>query len=128
MTRTTTEPSRDVMSSGLRMVLLYGLPGVAIYLTGNYGDREVAAIAWPVAFLVMGVACVANARRCRRVHCFFTGPLFLLASVLSALHGWRVMDLGPRAWELIGYGTFALALVLYFAPEAVWGKYFRRHA
>ena len=125
MTRTTTEQTRDVMSSALRMVLLYGLPGVAIYLTGNYGDREVAAIVWPVAFLVMGVACVTNARRCRRVHCFFTGPLFLLASVLSALHGWRLMDLGPRAWELIGYGTFALAFVLYFAPEAVWGKYFR---
>lgn len=100
---------------------------IAIYLTGNYGDRGVSAIVWPVAFLVMGAACVANARRCRRVHCFFTGPLFLLASVLSALHGWRVMDLGPRAWELIGYGTFALAFVLYFAPEAVWGKYFRRH-
>ncbi len=127
-TQTGSGSSPDVMSSRLRMVLFYGLPGVAIYLTGNYGDREVAAIVWPVAFLVMGVACVANARRCRRVHCFFTGPLFLLASVLSALHGWRVMDLGPRAWELIGYGTFALAFVLYFAPEAVWGKYFRRHA
>ena len=109
LTQTTTEPMRDVLSSRLRMVLVYGLPGVSIYPTGNYGDRQVAAIVWPVAFLVMGVACVA-------------------ASALSALHGWRVMDLGPRAWELIGYGTFALAFVLYFAPEAVWGKYFRRQA
>ena len=123
---TTNNTSRDAMSSRLRMVLFYGLPGVAIYLTGNYGDRAVAAIVWPVAFLVMGVSCVMNARRCRRVHCFFTGPLFLLASVLSAVHGWDVIDLGPRAWELIGYGTFALAFVLYYAPEAVWGKYFRR--
>jgi len=125
---TTNDTSRDVMASRLRMLLLYGLPGVAIYLTGDHGDRGVMAIVWPVAFLVMGVACVANARRCGRVHCFFTGPLFLLASVLSALHGWRVLGLGPRGWELIGYGTFALAFVLYFAPEAVWGKYFRRNA
>ena len=125
---TKNDTSRDVMSSRLRMVLFYGLPGIAIYLTGNYGDRGVSAIVWPVAFLVMGAACVANARRCRRVHCFFTGPLFLLASVLSAMHGWGVMDLGPRAWELIGYGTFALAFVLYYAPESVWGKYFRRSA
>ena len=60
-TQTGSGSSPDVMSSRLRMVLLYGLPGVAIYLTGNYGDRDVAAIVWPVAFLVMGVACVANA-------------------------------------------------------------------
>jgi len=119
--------SRDVMSSGLRMLLLYGLPVLAIYLSGHLGDRRIAMIVWPVAFLIMGVACVANARRCGRVHCYFTGPLFLVASVLSALHGWSVIDLGPRAWDLIGYGTFGLALVLYFAPEAVWGRYYRKH-
>ena len=113
------------MSSRLRMVLLYLLPGAAIYSTGSLGDREVTALVWPVAFMVMGVACVANARSCGRVHCFFTGPLFLLASLLSALHGWRVVDFGPSAWELIGYGTFTLAFVLYFVPEAIWGKYFR---
>ena len=107
------------------MVLLYLLPGTAIYLTGNSGDREVLGIVWPLAFLVMGVACVANARRCGRVHCYFTGPLFLLASLLSALHGWGVVDLGPHAWQWIGYGTFMLAFILYFAPEAIWGKYFR---
>jgi len=108
------------------MLALYVLPGIAIYSTGNLGTREIPALVWPVAFLVMGLACVANARSCGRVHCFFTGPLFLLAALLSALHGWRVIDLGPRAWELIGYGTFALAFVLYFVPEAIWGKYFRR--
>jgi len=107
------------------MIVLYVLPGIAIYATGSLGDRKIAAVVWPVAFLVMGVACVANARSCGRVHCFFTGPLFLLAALLSALHGWRVIDLGPRAWELIGYGTFALAVVLYFVPEAIWGKYAR---
>ncbi len=128
MTRTTTEPTRDVMSSGLRMTLLYGMAGFAIYLTGQFGDGSIAAIVWPVAFLIMGIACVANARRCGRVHCYFTGPLFLLSSGLSAVHGWNVIDLGPNAWQLMGYGTFALAFVLYFVPEAVWGKYYRRSA
>jgi len=119
--------SRDVMSSATRMLLLYGLPVLAIYLTGHFGDRRTAAIVWPVAFLIMGVACVANARRCGRVHCYFTGPLFLLASALSAVHGWNLVDLGSRTWEVIGYGTFALAFVLYFAPEAIWGRYFRKN-
>jgi len=45
-----------------------------------------------VAFLIMGLACIANARRCGRVHCYFTGPLFLLSAVLSAVHGWNVID------------------------------------
>lgn len=106
MTEGTSQRGRDVMSSRLRLVLLYLLPGVAIFSTGSLGDREVAALVWPVAFLVMGVACVANARSCGRVHCFCTGPLFLLASLLSGLHGWRVVDRGPRGWELLGYRKF----------------------
>jgi len=42
----------------------------------------VVGAAWPVArtalwipsFLVMGVACLLNARRCGRLHCHLTGP------------------------------------------------------
>ena len=110
----------------MRMLALYGIPGAAIYVTGDLGSSRVVSIVWPLAFLVMGAACLANARRCGRVHCFFTGPLFLLAAVLSALHGWRLVDLGTNAWQSIGYGTFSLAVVLYFVPEVVWGKYFKR--
>ena len=121
----THDTSRDVMSSRLRMALLYALPGLSIYLTGQLGDRRILTIVWPVAFLIMGLACVANARRCGRVHCYFTGPLFLLASVLSAMHGWNVINLGPRAWDMIGFGTLVLALVLYYVPEALWGRYYR---
>lgn len=119
------ERVEEITSSGLRMLLVYGLPIVAINLTGHLGGRTAAAIVWPLAFLVMGAGCVTNAIRCGRVHCYFTGPLFLLAGLLSALLGLRVIDLGSRPWETIGYGTFALALVLYFGPEAIWGKFFR---
>jgi len=109
----------------MRMLFLYGLPIIVIMLTGNLGGRTTVAIVWPLAFLVMGIACVSNAARCGRVHCFFTGPLFLIAAVLSALQGWRLVDLGDRAWETIGYGTFALAAALYFVTESAWGRYFR---
>ena len=32
---------------------------------------------WIPSFALMGIACLANARRCGRLHCFLTGPLFL---------------------------------------------------
>lgn len=35
---------------------------------------------WIPAFLVAGGACVANARRCGRIHCYATGPLYLGAA------------------------------------------------
>lgn len=41
---------------------------------------------WIPAFLVAGSACVANARRCGRLHCFATGPLYLGATAYLALH------------------------------------------
>ena len=30
---------------------------------------------WTPALLVAGMACVVNAARCGRLHCYFTGPL-----------------------------------------------------
>jgi hypothetical protein len=112
----------------MRTLLLYGLPIIVIILTGNLGGRATVSIVWPLAFLVMGIACLSNAVRCGRVHCFFTGPVFLIAAVLSALQGWEVIDLGTRAWEMLGYGTFALAAALYFVTESAWGKYFGNRA
>lgn len=35
---------------------------------------------WIPAFLVAGGACLVNARRCGRVHCYATGPLYLGAA------------------------------------------------
>lgn len=40
---------------------------------------------WIPAFLVAGSACVANARRCGRRHCYATGPLYLGAAVFLVL-------------------------------------------
>src|SRR3989442_15948432 len=40
---------------------------------------------WTLAFTVMGIACVVNAVRCGRVHCYFTGPFLLLLAAASLL-------------------------------------------
>jgi len=78
---------------------------------------------WSVALLWKGVACILNARRCRRTHCRFTGPyyLFMILPVLALGSG-----LAPSSF----YGWFALGVVIilgskiiWWATERVWGKF-----
>lgn len=97
-------------------------------------DRRISW-AWPAAFVVVGVGwlvvpgtagallaaagftvagtlCLGNAIRCRRVHCAFTGPLYLVAAglFLARAGGWGI----PGSWIVAG----AIAgTVMAFVPE-----------
>ena len=68
------------------------------------------ALLWIPSFAVMGVACLVNARGCGRLHCFVTGPLFLAASLATALDrfaftaiGWKVIFVGAGVGTLFAY-------------------------
>ena len=76
---------------------------------------------WVPAFAVMGAGCLANAVRCGRIHCYVTGPLFLLAAVFVALSGWGIVALHPGLFLLVVFGTCCLAL----CAEILFGKYRR---
>jgi hypothetical protein len=76
---------------------------------------------WTPAFLVAGVACVANARRCGRLHCYFTGPLYLVAAVATLLVGVGWVPLG---WSWIAAAAIG-GTVLAYVPEWVRGRYVR---
>jgi len=58
----------------------------------------------------MGVGCVINAARCGRLHCYFTGPMFLLGALAIFLVGFEYLDLGWFHVPHISYTTIALAL------------------
>lgn len=72
----TTCESRDILSSRWRVFILYWLPAIAIVVVGpldiSSGWR---AVVWTVALATMGMACIVNALRCGRMHCFLTGLL-----------------------------------------------------
>ncbi len=104
-------------------LLGWGLP-VGVMVASGFFD--VRAVLWPVALLWMGAACLVNARRCGRMHCFFTGPFFLAMAALALLVGLEIVSLGGRGWAWIGGATLAGAVLLYYAPERVWGKYAAR--
>jgi len=74
---------------------------------------------WIPAFLVMGIGCIANAARCGRLHCYVTGPLYILAAAYVALFAVHVAPLNR--------GIFLLAVLgvsyLLQAADAPLGTY-----
>jgi hypothetical protein len=71
----------------------------------------------------MGIACVVNALRCGRVHCYLTGPFFLLVALIALLYGLGILHLGKNGWNLIGLVTLIGAIALWCLPEMFLGKY-----
>src|SRR5260370_273671 len=43
------------------------------------------ATIWVILFVWMGTGCILNARRCHRLHCYISGPVFLLGAVALGL-------------------------------------------
>jgi hypothetical protein len=83
--------------------------------------RENAAV-WAVAFAWMAAGCFLNALRCHRLHCYFSGPVFLAGAVVAAAVASGVDHLSPSALNYDIAATFVLVL-LSFTPEAFWRKY-----
>ena len=120
----TTCKSRDILSSRWRVFILYWLPAIAIVVAGvpsiSSGSRTVV---WTVALATMGVACIVNALRCGRVHCYLTGPFFLLMALIALSYGLGMLHLGGNGWNLLGLMTLIGAIALWCLPEMLLGKY-----
>jgi hypothetical protein len=78
------------------------------------------AFIWVISFLWMGTGCVLNARRCHRLHCYISGPAFLLGAVAVGLLA-AGFAFGPHALNNI-VGTTLLVALLSFVSE-IWKKY-----
>jgi hypothetical protein len=80
-----------------------------------------------MALAVMGVACLLNARRCGRIHCYFTGPFLIGAAAVALAYGAGVFHVPDRrGWNWLGLIVLIGALVLMTVPEAILGKYRKR--
>ena len=121
---TTTGKSRDILSSPLHAFAVFWLPAIAIVVAGSSGfSSGWRTIVWTVALSIMGAACIVNARRCGRIHCYLTGPFFLVMALVTLLYGLGVVPLGHNGWNLIGMTILIGAIVFCCLPEMFLGKY-----
>lgn len=96
-----------------------------VLLPTSLRTLTVASFVWAVCFVWMGVACLLNARRCHRLHCYFSGPIFLGGALLTVLLGLGVISFGGEGLTELVWSTLGLAL-LTFVPELIRGRYARR--
>lgn len=66
---------------------------------------------------------ISNARRCGRLHCFFTGLFFLSMALVSLVHGFGRISLGGDGWAWIGGATLVGTCLLTILPERIWGHH-----
>jgi hypothetical protein len=70
----------------------------------------------------MAVGCLLNARRCRRVHCYISGPVLLLGVVFTIMVAAGILDISSKVFNDAVGATLALAM-LSFVPEVIWKRY-----
>jgi hypothetical protein len=124
----TSNESRDILRNRWLAGAVYWLPALAVITSGffNIGQGWRTAV-WVVALSAMGAGCVANALRCGRVHCYLTGPFFLVMAIVALLYGLGVVPLGGDGWNVLGLLVLVGALALWFIPEVFFGRYRQGH-
>lgn len=121
-----TPTSRDLLSKPLLATVVFCVPVVIIVLSGalEMGNSG-RGVVWAACLTVMATGCLVNARRCGRMHCYFTGPFFILMALASLSYGVGWLPLGSGGWNWIGGVTLCGAVVLGCVPELLLGKYRR---
>ncbi len=119
---------RDLVENPDALILLWGLPPSIMLLSVCCASSgRIVTLTWTLSLAVMGGACLINARGCGRLHCYFTGPFFLLGAAASLSYGLRLLPLGPHGWLYLGAVLLAGGGLLGFVPEWLWGRYRPAH-
>jgi hypothetical protein len=105
-------------------VLAWGLPS-ALLVIGIFPPAPIRTAVWAGSLIWMGVACIANAARCGRTHCYLTGPFFLAMAAVSVAHGTGVISVGSQGWLWIGVAIAVGTAVLWIVPERLFGRFVR---
>ena len=107
---------------GVRGCLIWGVPLTLLVIS----PERYLVVAWPTLLTFMGAVCLLNAQRCGRIHCYFTGPFFLLLAGVGVLYGIGVLPLGARGWSKLSLALVIGSAVLLYVPERTLGRYRQR--
>src|SRR5690348_2321343 len=86
-------PQRDLLCRGKEGFLFWCVPWFAFAL-GWAVSPIWRTVLWTASLGVMGALCLVNVYQCGRVHCYFTGPLFILGAVASLGYGLGLLPFG----------------------------------
>ena len=112
----------DWVSDRRTFILLWCLPAAAM-AGATYLEPLRRAVIWTAMLLVMGGACLANARRCKRTHCRFTGPFFVLMAGVTLALAVGVFDPGPHGWSILSGFIVVGGIGLWWGSERLWVTY-----
>ena|SRR5215831_9794821 len=113
---------RDWARDWSTLAPVWGLPTVAMLLALLLGPIW-RAVVWIAMLAWMGGACVANARRCGRTHCRYTGPLFLGMGGLVAANIAGLLPLGREPWPVFAIVVEGGNALIWWGSERVYGTY-----
>lgn len=122
MTEATDHSVKDWAGSFRAYAVVWGMP-LLVIVAGAFVDVHIRTAIWTAALIWMGAACLLNARRCGRTHCRFTGPFYLILIVPVLLLGFGLLPLDPYAWWILGAAILFGGKIIWWATEAVWGKF-----
>lgn len=117
-----TSRRKDLLRSLWATAALWCGPWVLVVI-GLFTGEAVRTALWTFGFAAAGTACLANALRCGRRHCFYTGPVYLLAALASLLYGLNVLPLGAQGWNWIAGVALIASLLACCVLEPLQGKY-----
>jgi hypothetical protein len=116
---------KDLVAKPVSFMWAWGFPLLVLFslnfATGVLPYSVIVVIMSGV-FVWMGLGCVLNAQRCRRRHCYYSGPIFLIGAAAVLLVGFNIISIGRDGLMIVVWGTLALAL-LTFASEPIFGRY-----
>ena len=107
----------DLVRGTRSFLVLWGMP-LALVIAGIIWTSARAWL-WVPAGTIAGVACLANASRCGRLHCYLTGPLFLGGAVVTVLAHLDFLRVDPF-WVL---GAMVLGTAIGYGAEWLRGAY-----
>src|SRR5215467_8103845 len=122
MTNDPVQSSFDWLSRPLTNLLAWWIPRAAI-VGGLFVPVLGRTIIWSIALIWMVTACILNARRCRRTHCRYTGPYYLLMTAPVVAVGSELVSVDMYAWLVLAVLIFVGASIVWWAKERAWGPY-----
>ncbi len=113
----------DFAASTQTFLFFWGIPIAAMVLAA-FLSPPASILLWAGALFWAGAACALNAYRCGRLHCYITGPLFLLAGLAILLAGFDMVPF-RATWVLI---IVAVGTCLAYALEGLFATKYVRQA